>query len=195
MIRLVLASNNQHKVTEIRNILPKSFNLIDLSSAGLHSDLPETTGTIKGNAIQKAQFVWEKLGVECIADDSGLEVDALCGRPGVDSAHYSGLPISAERNMDLLLAELLECNDTSASFVTILALVRNGEVFLFEGRIYGHITRVARGEAGFGYDPVFVPRGYSQTFAEMDPNIKNEISHRAIALHKLKAYYDSLIFE
>ncbi|MBK9638585.1 MAG: RdgB/HAM1 family non-canonical purine NTP pyrophosphatase [Bacteroidetes bacterium] len=187
---LILASNNQHKVTEIRKILPKCFDLVSLKDAGITTELPETKGTIIGNATQKASFVWEATGVECLADDSGLEVDALEGRPGVDSAHYSGFPISADRNMDLLLSQLHGLENRRASFVTILALIKDGVCRHFEGRVFGTISEQKRGENGFGYDPIFIPDGQLLTFAEMDDKMKNEISHRSIALRKLKAFFD-----
>ncbi|MFN0188028.1 MAG: RdgB/HAM1 family non-canonical purine NTP pyrophosphatase [Bacteroidia bacterium] len=189
-ISLVLASNNQHKVTEIRKILPKCFDLVSLMDAGITSELPETKGTIIGNATQKAFFVWEVTGIECLADDSGLEVEALDGHPGVDSAHYSGFPISADRNMDLLLSQLEGHENRRASFVTILALIQDGVCHHFEGRVYGTISEHKRGENGFGYDPIFIPEGQHLTFAEMDEELKNAISHRALALGKLKVFFD-----
>lgn len=189
-ISLVLASNNQHKVTEIRKILPKCFDLVSLKDAGITSELPETKGTIIGNATQKANFVWEAIGIECLADDSGLEVEALEGRPGVDSAHYSGFPISADRNMDLVLSQLKGSENRRASFVTVLALIQNGVCHHFEGRVFGTISEEKRGGNGFGYDPIFVPDGQHLTFAEMDEKMKNEISHRSLALSKLKDFFD-----
>ena len=130
MISLVVASNNQHKVTEIRKILPKCFDLVSLKDAGITSELPETKGTIIGNATQKASFVWEATGIECLADDSGLEIEALEGRPGVDSAHYSGFPISPDRNMELVLSQLQGSKNRKASFVTVLALIQEGVTIL-----------------------------------------------------------------
>ena len=190
MISLVVASNNQHKVTEIRKILPKCFDLVSLKDAGITSELPETKGTIIGNATQKASFVWEATGIECLADDSGLEIEALEGRPGVDSAHYSGFPISPDRNMELVLSQLQGSKNRKASFVTVLALIQEGVCHHFEGRIFGTISEEKRGENGFGYDPIFIPDGQQLTFAEMDEKMKNEISHRALALGKLKAFFD-----
>ncbi|MBK7965250.1 MAG: RdgB/HAM1 family non-canonical purine NTP pyrophosphatase [Bacteroidetes bacterium] len=188
---LVLATNNPYKVLEIRKILPKSFDLKSLKDAGVTAELPETKGTIKGNAVQKAMFVWESTGIECLADDSGLEIENLNGRPGVDSAFYSGFPISAERNMDLVLSELKETENRRASFVTILALIYQGECYQFEGRIFGVISEEKRGNNGFGYDPIFIPDGQLLTFAEMDENAKNTMSHRAKALQKLKGFFES----
>lgn len=192
MIRMVLASNNQHKAVEIRKILPKCFDLISLSDVGIMSELPETSGTIIGNAIQKAMFVWEATGIECIADDSGLEVEALEGRPGVDTAHYSGFPISADRNMDKVLSELNGSENRRASFVTVIALMRHGKCVEFEGRVFGTIAAEKRGLNGFGYDSIFIPDGQLLTFAEMDEQAKNEISHRGLALAKLKRFYEAL---
>lgn len=190
-ISLVLASNNQHKVKEIRNILPKCFDLRSLKDAGVTSELPETKGTISGNAAQKAMYVWESTGIECLADDSGLEIEALSGRPGADSAHYSGFPISADRNIELVLSELKGKENRRASFVTKLALIFKDECYEFEGRVYGVITEEKRGVNGFGYDPIFIPEGQQLTFAEMDENAKNVMSHRAKALEKLKDFFES----
>ena len=189
-ISLVLASNNQYKVTEIRKILPKCFDLVSLKDVGIASELPENKGTIIGNATQKASFVWKATGIECLADDSGLEVEALIGRPGVDSAHYSGFPISADRNMELVLSQLKGQENREASFVTVLALIQDGVCHHFEGRVFGTISEEKRGENGFGYDPIFIPNGQLLTFAEMDEKMKNEISHRALALSKLKVFFD-----
>lgn len=190
-ISIILASNNQHKVREIRKILPESFNLMSLKEAGFTTELPETKGTINGNAVQKAMFVWEASGIECLADDSGLEIESLEGRPGVDSAHYSGFPVSAHRNMDLVLSELKGVENRKASFVTVLALIYEGKCYEFEGRIWGEIAKEKRGDNGFGYDPIFIPLGQTLTFAEMEEEAKNAISHRARALAKLKAFFES----
>ena len=189
-ISLVLASNNQHKVTEIRKILPKCFDLVSLKDAGITFELPEAKGTIMGNATQKAYFVWGATCIECLADDSGLEVEAIEGRPGVDSAHYSGFPISADRNMELVLSQLKGLENRRASFVTVLALIQDGVCHHFEGRVFGTISEEKRGKNGFGYDPIFIPDGQSLTFAEMDEKSKNEISHRSLALSKLTEFFD-----
>lgn len=191
MISLILASNNQHKIKEIRKILPESFELKSLKEAGVTAELPETKGSIHGNAVQKARFVWETTGIECLADDSGLEIESLNDRPGVDSAHYSGFPISADRNMDLVLSEMKGMENRKASFVTVLALIYKGECYEFEGRVFGVITEEKRGQNGFGYDPIFIPEGQTFTFAEMEEDAKNAMSHRARALAKLKAFFES----
>ncbi len=190
-ISLVLATNNVHKVSEIRSILPKSYTFITLQEAGVVFELPETSGTIKGNAVQKALTVWEATGCSCIADDSGLEVQALNGRPGVDSAHFAGLPANPHRNLMFLLDQMEGVKDRSARFVTVIALVIGGQVYTFEGIVDGNITEVPRGGGGFGYDPVFVPEGVDVTFAEMSDAQKNTISHRAKALRALQVFLEA----
>lgn len=190
-IQLVLATNNAHKVSEIRSILPKSYTFITLKEAGMLFELPETSGTIKGNAVQKAITVWEATDCNCLADDSGLEVDALNGRPGVDSAHFAGLPPNPQRNLMFLLDQMEGVKDRSARFVTVIALVIGGEVHTFEGFVKGSITGAPRGTGGFGYDPVFVPEGVDVTFAEMSDAQKNAISHRAKALRALQVFLEA----
>lgn len=190
MIRLVLATNNPHKVKEIRKILPESFELLDLKQAGVTEELPETSGTIEGNAIQKALRVWELTGMQCVADDSGLEVEVLGGKPGVDSAHFAGLTRNDARNIVFLLDQLEGVQNRRASFRTVLAYVQNGEVFTFEGTVQGVISNAQRGTGGFGYDPVFVPEGYEKSFAELPAEVKNSISHRANAL---KLFHDFIL--
>lgn len=187
-IQLVLATNNQHKVREIRNILPECFDLLSLKDAGVSEELPETSGTIEGNAMQKALKVWELTGCDCIADDSGLEVESLDGRPGVHSAYFAGEPRNDDRNIVFLLDQLEGVNNRRANFITVIALVKAGEVFLFEGKVFGSITNRRQGTGGFGYDPVFVPEGYTQSFAELGDEVKNRISHRAVALEKLRDF-------
>jgi XTP/dITP diphosphohydrolase len=187
-IQLVLATNNQHKVREIRKILPECFDLLSLKEAGVSEELPETSGTIEGNAMQKALKVWELTGYDCIADDSGLEVDSLDGRPGVHSAYFAGEPRNDDRNIVFLLDQLEGVNNRRANFVTVIALVRAGEVFLFEGKVFGNITNRRQGTGGFGYDPVFVPDGFTETFAELGDEVKNRISHRAVAVGKLQDF-------
>jgi XTP/dITP diphosphohydrolase len=189
-IQLVLATNNQHKVREIRNILPECFELLSLKDAGVVEELPETSGTIEGNASQKALRVWELTGYDCIADDSGLEVESLDGRPGVHSAYFAGEPRNDDRNLVFLLDQMEGVNNRRANFVTVIALVRAGEVLLFEGKVFGSITNRRQGAGGFGYDPVFIPEGHTQTFAELGDEIKNRISHRALALGKLRAFLE-----
>ncbi len=187
-IKLVLATNNRHKVSEIRNILPESFELFDLNQAGISATLPETTGTISGNAIQKARFVWELTGLDCIADDSGLEVEALGGKPGVDSAHFAGLPRNDNRNNLFLLDQMEGVQNRRANFITVIAYVKDGRVHIFEGKVSGFITNSMQGTNGFGYDPVFIPEGFNQTFAMLPATIKNSISHRAMALKRFREF-------
>ena len=188
MIRLVLATNNRHKINEIRKILPESYELISLQDAGIHEELPETSGTIEGNAIQKAGRVYELTGCECIADDSGLEVDALDGRPGVHSAYFAGEPRNDNRNIVFLLDQMEGVEDRKARFRTVIALVRGDGVHTFEGVVEGTIANRLQGRGGFGYDPVFIPEGFNQTFAELDESVKNTVSHRARALKNLMRF-------
>jgi XTP/dITP diphosphohydrolase len=148
-------------------------------------ELPETTGTIPGNALQKARFTFEVTGKNCLADDSGLLVESLDNQPGVDSAFYAGLPRNDQRNIEKLLINLQDKTNRKARFITVLALILDGKEFLFEGEVVGEITHSPSGNLGFGYDPVFVPKGYQHTFAELDPDLKNKISHRANALQKM----------
>lgn len=182
---LVLATNNIHKLTEIRKTLPLSFSLLTLKDVGVLEELPETTSTIHGNAIQKARFTFQATGKNCLADDSGLLVEVLDNQPGVDSAFYAGLPRNDQKNIEKLLFELKGKSNRNARFVTVLALILNGKEYVFEGEVIGKIAESESGKAGFGYDPVFIPNGYQQTFAEMEPDQKNKISHRSNALKKL----------
>lgn len=184
MKTLVFASNNAHKLHEIRAMNPR-FTILSLQDIQFDRELPETMGTIEGNAIQKAKTLYELTGMDCFADDSGLEVKALHGKPGVDSADYAGQNRNNEANINKLLHELSGAQDRSARFVTVIALVIEGEVKVFEGEVKGHVTQGKSGNHGFGYDPVFIPEGYDQTFGELSPEIKNTISHRANALVKL----------
>lgn len=187
-LSVVLASNNPHKVKEIREILFKGCKFLSLEEAGVRAELPETTGTIAGNALQKARAVWKITGLNCLADDSGLLVEALGSLPGVDSAHFAGLPPDPSRNNQKLLELMDGINDRRASFITVLALILDGEEFLFEGRVNGSIATSPRGNSGFGYDPLFIPEGSALTFAEMDEIEKNRISHRAKALEQLSLF-------
>lgn len=166
---------------EVSAILDSKINLVSLKSIGCFDDIPETQDTIEGNAIQKARYVWEKYGLDCIADDTGLEVEALNGAPGVYSARYAGDDCIAENNIDKLLKELNGVKNRKARFITVAALILDGQLHLFEGVINGHILSEKRGMDGFGYDPVFVPEKFTETFAEMSAEQKNAISHRALA--------------
>lgn len=185
MKKIVFATNNPNKLREIQEILGSQIEVLSLKDIDCQEDIPETANTFAGNALLKAEYVKQKYGYDCFADDSGLEVESLNNEPGVYSARYAGEPQSAERNMEKLLKELGNTPQRNACFKTTIALIYGGETHYFEGRIDGDITLEKRGEAGFGYDPLFVPKGYDHTFAEMGKELKNSISHRAIAVKKL----------
>lgn len=186
---IVLATNNAHKLHEVREMLQGIFNVRSLSDIGCHNDIPETADSFAGNALMKAQYVKEHYGYDCFADDSGLECDALDGAPGIYSARYAGTEgHDSEANMDKLLRELEGKNSRDAQFHTVIALLYEGETHFFEGIIRGHITRERSGQQGFGYDPIFMPDGFDRTFAEMTDEEKNSISHRGIAVRKLVAF-------
>lgn len=188
MNSIVFATNNQHKIEEIQAILGDHFKIIPLSEIGCTEDIPETSQTIEGNAMQKALYVNEKYKVDCFADDTGLEVEALGGQPGVKSARYAGPGHDFDANVTKLLKELNGHLSRRARFKTVISLITSDNEMLFEGIINGIITTERRGKGGFGYDPVFIPDGYEQTFAEMSPELKNTISHRAIATQRLIKY-------
>ncbi|NER11954.1 non-canonical purine NTP diphosphatase [Leptobacterium flavescens] len=183
-MKLVFATNNANKLQEIQAMLP-SVDLLKLSDINCFEDIPETSDTIEGNAVQKADYIREHYELSCFADDTGLEVEALNGAPGVYSARYAGPQKSAEDNMNKLLEELKTSSNRKAQFKTVIALNIDGEQHLFEGICPGEIIDEKRGEKGFGYDPVFVPKGYTKTFAEMSLEEKAKISHRGIAVRKL----------
>ena len=185
MKTLVFATNNLHKLEEVRDILGGSFRIASLKEIGCTDDIPETADTLEGNALQKARYVKDKFGYDCFADDTGLEVEALGGAPGVFSARYAGPGHDSETNMQKLLKELERKTNRQAQFRTVVALLLDGEEYTFEGIVRGTILTERRGTAGFGYDPVFVPEGYAETFAEMGSEEKNRISHRARAVQKL----------
>lgn len=187
--RLVFATNNAHKLEEIRAILGNSIEILSLADIHCHADIPETADTLEGNARQKSRYVYEHYGLDCFADDTGLEVESLGGAPGVYSARYAdGQGHDSQANMNKLLKEMEEKNDRKAQFRTIISLIEKGEERQFEGIVKGQITREKRGESGFGYDPIFQPDGYETTFAELGSNIKNRISHRARAVAALCDY-------
>lgn len=183
-MKLVFATNNRHKIEEVKAILGDRFELVSLAEIGCTEDIPETAETFKGNALMKARYVKQHYGTDCFADDTGLEVDALGGAPGVHSARYAGNHDS-EANIDKLLRELEKYSDRKARFRTVIALILDGEEYLFEGKVEGTIAKERMGEGGFGYDPVFVPDGYSQSFAQLGMEIKNSISHRGRAVSEL----------
>ena len=181
----IFATNNPNKLKEVRHIANNKFNIVGIDEFGITEELPETQNTLEGNALQKARYLYEKISKNCFADDTGLEVEALNGRPGIFSARYAGEEKSSIDNIKKLLNELKDCSNRSAQFRTVVALILNGKEYLFEGIIKGKIIGELKGENGFGYDPVFVPLGFEKTFAELPLNIKNTISHRAQAFEKL----------
>lgn len=190
-MKLVFASNNLNKIKEIQSILNGSIQLLSLEEIGCFEEIPETAATIEGNAILKANYVTEKYGYDCFADDTGLEVTALNGEPGVYSARYAGEQRNADDNMNKLLDALQDQPDRSAQFKTVIALNLNGEQHLFTGLAKGEITFNKAGSHGFGYDPIFQPENYSETFAELSSDIKNKISHRAKATQQLIDFLNS----
>ena len=187
-MELVLASNNAHKIDEIRQILPAHIKVLSLKDVGFTQDIEETGKTFDANAEIKANAIFEQVQLPVFADDSGLEVTALNKAPGVKSARYAGEPVDAEKNIDLLLKNLEGKTNRKARFVTVICLKLPQKSFFFEGEVWGQITTERRGQGGFGYDAVFMPDGYQQTFAEMSADAKNQISHRKQALEKLLPY-------
>lgn len=201
-MKIVFATNNQHKLQEVRNILGERIEVLSLKDIGCEADIPETGTTLEQNALQKAEYIWQHYHCSVFADDTGLEVDAIGGAPGVYSARYAGEGHDSEANMTKLLHELGENNNRKARFRTVIALIEKKDVcpcgcttirqdHLFEGIVEGEITRERSGKAGFGYDPIFRPDGYGKTFAELGEDIKNQISHRARATQKLAQYLQS----
>ncbi len=191
-MQLVFASNNQNKIKEIQLLLPQSIQILSLSAIGCFEEIPETADTIEGNAILKANYVTEKFGYNCFADDTGLEVETLNGEPGVYSARYAGEQKDANDNMDKLLLNLQDASNRSAQFKTVIALNLNGRQILFTGIIKGNIIEEKVGAHGFGYDPIFVADGYTKTFAELTIEEKSKISHRGLAVKQLVAFCSTL---
>jgi XTP/dITP diphosphohydrolase len=187
-MELVFATNNWHKLTEIAGMLDDRFRVLGLSDIGCSEELPEEGETLEANATQKAFYLYNKYGYDCFADDTGLEVEALGGKPGVYSARYAGPGRNSEDNMTQLLEQLSEIKDRRARFRTVISLIVGGKELLFEGVAEGVILEARRGSGGFGYDPVFLPEGYDRTFAELSPEEKNIISHRGKAFRKMVAY-------
>ncbi len=183
--KFVFATNNVHKLEEVKDILGDKIELLSMKDIGCHADIPETADSLEGNALLKARYIYEHYHMDCFADDTGLEVEALNGAPGVYSARYAGDAHNSEANIRKLLHELEGAENRKARFRTAFAVIVNGKEHLFEGIVKGEIIQTERGRAGFGYDPVFVPEGYTETFAEMGNAEKNRISHRAIATQKL----------
>ena len=190
-MKIVFATNNTHKLEEIRRMLQGSHQIVSLAEIGCHEDIPEEQDTLEGNALQKARYIKQHYGYDCFADDTGLEIDALGGRPGVYSARYAGEAKDSEANMRKVLAEMQGHSDRRARFRTVIALILGNEEHLFEGKVEGEILTARQGSAGFGYDPVFRPDGYDRSFAEMDPDTKNSISHRSEATRKLAAFLNA----
>lgn len=190
--KLVFATNNSHKLQEIRKIAGNNFEIVSLSDIDCHDDIPETADTLEGNALQKARYIKEHFGYDCFADDTGLEVETLNNAPGVYSARYAGPGHDAEANMNKLLSEMQGKENRKARFRTVIALILNGKEYLFDGIINGSIIEEKRGSTGFGYDPVFMPENYSQTFAELGDDIKNSISHRSLAVNKLISFLSNI---
>lgn len=184
-MKIVFATNNQNKIKEIQSMMPPSIEIVSLESIGCYEEIPETADTIEGNAILKANYVTQKYGYDCFADDTGLEVDALNGEPGVFSARYAGEQKSAEDNMDKLLMSLNNKNNRNAQFKTVITLNLSGKQYLFTGIASGVITLERKGTQGFGYDPIFKPEGYQETFAQLSLETKNNISHRGKATQEL----------
>ena len=187
-MKLVFATNNRHKLQEVRDIVGDRVEVLSLSDIGCYDDIPETADTLQGNALIKARHIYEKYGFDCFADDTGLEVEALDGAPGIYSARYAGEECCSESNMQKLLHNLTGKNNRRAQFRTVIALIINGEEKLFNGIVKGNITEEKMGDSGFGYDPIFIPEGFSESFAQMPAEMKNSISHRFRATEQLSNY-------
>ena len=188
MNKIVFATNNEHKLREIRAIIHDGTEVVSLADIGCHADIPETADTLEGNALIKAHFVYDNYGYDCFADDTGLEVEALDGAPGVHTARYAGDDQDSQANMRKLLQEMKGKNNRNARFRTAIALIQGGEEHLFSGEVRGTITTEPLGNKGFGYDPVFIPEDTGLTFAQLGEDVKNRISHRARAVAKLTEF-------
>ncbi|MBQ5888428.1 MAG: non-canonical purine NTP diphosphatase [Bacteroidaceae bacterium] len=187
-MKLVFATNNKHKLQEVRDIVGDRVEVLSLADIDCHDDIPETAETLQGNALIKARHIYEKYGLNCFADDTGLEVEALDGAPGVYSARYAGEECNSEANMLKLLQNLTGKNNRNAQFRTVIALIIDGEEKLFNGIVKGKISNEKMGNSGFGYDPIFIPEGYTESFAQMSGEMKNSISHRFRATKQLSDY-------
>lgn len=190
--KLVFATNNPHKLKEVSTILGKNIELLSLKDINCNVDIPETADTLEENAAIKSRYIYENYGFDCFSDDTGLEIKALDNAPGVYSARYAGKDKNAEANMHKVLDNLKDATDRTARFRTVISLILNGKEYSFEGIINGKITTEKHGNSGFGYDPVFQPDGYDKTFAELGDDIKNKVSHRAIAVNKLCEFLKSI---
>ena len=191
MQKLIFATNNPHKLEEISDLLQDKFDIISLEKIGIKEDIPETADTLEGNALQKARFVYERTQSDCFADDTGLEVEVLNGDPGVYSARYAGENASFDDNMDKLLLSMENESNRKARFRTVMALIIDGNEYLFEGKVEGKILSRKKGKDGFGYDPIFLPEGFEESFAEMESAQKNAISHRGRSVVKLVRFLES----
>ncbi len=191
MNQLIFATHNAHKADEVKAIVGNLFEVKNLSDINFFDEIPETGNTFKENAFQKVKYLHDKLNCNCFADDSGLSVDALNGAPGILSARYAGEPSNSQRNTEKLLNTLKNISNRKAQFTCVIAVILDGQTHFFEGIIRGTITEYPQGEGGFGYDPIFIPDGYDKTFAELPAEIKNKISHRAIAMQKFQLFLNS----
>lgn len=191
-MKLVFATNNKHKIEEVQHLLKNNFQLLSLAEINCNDELSETGTTLEENALQKARYIYEKFQRNCFADDTGLEIEALNGKPGVFSARYAGEERSASKNIQKVLQELKNTTNRNVCFKTIISLIINNIHYLFEGKVHGKISHNLKGENGFGYDPIFIPDGFDRTFAEMTIEEKNKISHRSIAVNKLAEFLNVL---
>ena len=192
MKKLVFATNNDHKMRELRQIIPSEFELLSLNDIGCSDDIPETGTTLEVNAAQKSFYIWDKYGINCFADDTGLEIEAIGNEPGVYSARYAGDARNAADNMLKVLEKMKNETNRNARFRCVISLIIDGEEKQFEGIVEGNILTAKQGQAGFGYDPIFMPNGYNQSFAELSADDKNRISHRGRAVMKLIDYLKNI---
>lgn len=188
MKKLVFATNNAHKLSEVKAILESEYQIVSLSDLNCNEDIAETADNLEGNALIKAKYIHEKFGLDCFADDTGLEIEALNGAPGVFSARYAGENHDAQKNMSKVLDQMRDSTNRKARFRTVIALIQGNTTIFFEGKIEGKISLKPSGQSGFGYDPIFIPEGYKLSFAELSTEVKNSISHRALAVQKLTEY-------
>ena len=192
-MKLVFATHNSHKLHEVKSILSQDFDILGLPDINCQEEIPEEQDTIEGNASQKAFYIFNKYGLNCFADDTGLEIDGIDGRPGVYSARYAGEDCSFQDNIHKVLKEMEGMKNRNAKFRTVISLVINGQETQFKGSVSGEILNKGRGESGFGYDPIFQPNGFIQSFSELSLAQKNQISHRGLAVQKLAAHLEKLI--
>lgn len=189
-MKICFVTNNKYKLEEVSNKLPARYHLLALNELNFNEDIPETADTLEGNARLKANYIYQIHKIDCFADDTGLEVDALDGAPGVYSARFAGPEQDANANLNLLMKKMEGVGNRKAKFRTIICLILKGQYYTFEGRVDGHLLETTAGKGGFGYDPVFIPEGYNRTFAEMSMEEKNKISHRARAVDKLIQFFE-----